>query len=188
MLGSGLGFSKMVRPLVLRRLGFGVVAAACVFVMAVPAIRAEVKVHLLPQPREVRFSGEVAIPAGIRVAVPGKDAEDEFAARDLWSRATDNLARTEIVGQSDRTGYVTVAQGKAITRNKDVTSVGRGRSQNEADNNALELLTAREATTEAAIVYQYFSYGSDSGALSRASRRASSPSGVVRTSNSSRSK
>src|ERR1700738_3036184 len=36
-----------------------------------------------------------------------------FAVRDLWSRATDNLARTEIVGQSDRTGYVAVAQGKA---------------------------------------------------------------------------
>jgi hypothetical protein len=93
-----------------------------------------------------------------------------FAVRDLWSRATDNLARTEIVGQSDRTGYVAVAQGKAIERNKDVTAVGRGKSQNEADANALKLLTGREATTEAAIVYRYFSYGADSGARSRVKR------------------
>jgi hypothetical protein len=93
-----------------------------------------------------------------------------FAVRDLWSRATDNLARAEIVGQSDLTGYVAVAQGRAITRNKDVTAVGRGRSQNEADANALKLLTGREATTEAAIVYRYFSYGADSGARSRVKR------------------
>ena len=86
-----------------------------------------------------------------------------FAVRDLWARAADNLVRTEIVGQSDRTGYVAVGQGKAVTRNKDVTAVGRGKSQNEADSNALKLLTEREATTEAAIVYRYFSYGTDSG-------------------------
>src|ERR1700730_6667238 len=93
-----------------------------------------------------------------------------FAARDLWSRATDNLARTEIVGQSDHTGFVAVAQGKAIERNKDVTAVGRGKSQSEADNNALKLLNAREATTEPAIVYRYFSYGSESGGRLRAKR------------------
>jgi hypothetical protein len=93
-----------------------------------------------------------------------------FAVRDLWSRATDNLARTEIVGQSDHTGYVAIAQGKAIERNKDVTAVGRGKSQSEADNNALKLLDAREATTEPAIVYRYFSYGSDSVSRSRTKR------------------
>jgi hypothetical protein len=100
------------------------------------------------------------------------DAEQAriFAARDLWHRATDDLVRTEIIGESDRTGYVAVAQGKAITRNKDVTAVGRGKSQNEADSNALKLLTAREATTEAAIVYRYFSYGADS--VSRHAKRA----------------
>jgi hypothetical protein len=87
----------------------------------------------------------------------------QFAVRDLWARASEYLARTEIVGQSDRTGYVAVAQGKAIERNKDVTAVGRGKSQNEADANALNLLTGREATTEPSIVYRYFSYGSDSG-------------------------
>jgi hypothetical protein len=89
----------------------------------------------------------------------------EFAVRDLWVRATESLAGTEIIGESDRTGYVAVAQGKAIERNKDVTTVGRGKSQIEADNNALKLLTAREATTEATIVYRYFSYGADSAQL-----------------------
>jgi len=98
----------------------------------------------------------------------------EFAVRDLWARATEYLARTEIIGQSDRTGYVAIAQGKAIERNKDVTAVGRGKSQNQADSNALKLLSAREATTEPAIVYRYFSYGDDSGRRSygkRSSRR-----------------
>ena len=86
----------------------------------------------------------------------------QFAVRDLWARASEYLVRTEIIGQSDRTGYVAIAQGKAIERNKDVTAVGRGRSQDEADANALNLLNSRQAKTETAIVYRYFSYGSDS--------------------------
>lgn len=96
----------------------------------------------------------------------------QFATRDLWARASEYLARTEIVGQSDRTGYVAVAQGKAVERNKDVTAVGRGKSQNEADANALKLLNAREATTEPAIVYRYFSYGSDSPDRSHSKRHS----------------
>lgn len=94
----------------------------------------------------------------------------QFAVRDLWARGSEYLVRTEIVGQSDRTGYVAIAQGKAVERNKDVTAVGRGKSQNEADANALKLLNAREATTEPAIVYRYFSYGEDSGSRLRAKR------------------
>jgi len=43
--------------------------------------------HLLPAPREAHFSGVVAIPAGIRVEAPGRDAEDEFAAHDLEEAA-----------------------------------------------------------------------------------------------------
>jgi hypothetical protein len=109
----------------------------------------------------------------------------QFAVRDLWTRASDDLVRTEIVGQSDRTGYVAVAQGKALERNKDVTAVGRGKTQNEADDKALKLLAAREATTEPAIVYRYFSYGADSGARWRAKRTskrvASSQSNKRRT-------
>ena len=44
--------------------------------------------HLLPQPRETHFAGGVAISSGIRVEVPGHDAEDEFAARDLEEAIT----------------------------------------------------------------------------------------------------
>ncbi|HEY6071118.1 MAG TPA: hypothetical protein VIU85_07075 [Chthoniobacterales bacterium] len=91
-----------------------------------------------------------------------------FAERDLWHRASEYLARTEIIGQSDKTGYVAIAQGKSLTRNKDVTAVGRGKTQEEADAKAMQKLNDRKATTEAAIVYRYFSYGSDSGARSRA--------------------
>jgi len=94
----------------------------------------------------------------------------QFAVRDLWARASEYLARTEIVGQSDHTGYVAVAQGKAVERNKDVTAVGRGKTQTEADTNALKLLSGREATTEPSIVYRYFSYGDDSGRHSHSKR------------------
>jgi hypothetical protein len=92
--------------------------------------------------------------------------------RDLWTRASEYLARTEIIGQSDKTGYVAVARGKSITRNKDVTAVGRGKSQDEADRIAMKKLTDRDAMTEAAIVYRYFSYGEDSGPHSAAKTKS----------------
>jgi hypothetical protein len=99
-----------------------------------------------------------------------------LALRDLHTRASDNLVRTEIVGKSNRTGYVAVAQGKAISRNKDVTVIGRGRTQTEADQEALEKLNAADATTNAQIVYRYFSYGADSTAdrqqMKRRAKRA----------------
>src|ERR1700679_1076959 len=41
------------------------------------------QVQLLPAPREAHFSGETPLPAALQVSVPGHDAEDEFAARDL---------------------------------------------------------------------------------------------------------
>jgi hexosaminidase len=62
-----------------------ITAAAGVLLFAQGIVAAEV--HLLPQPREAHFSGEVAIPAGIRVEVPGGDAEDQFAAHDLEDAA-----------------------------------------------------------------------------------------------------
>jgi hypothetical protein len=93
-----------------------------------------------------------------------------FALRDLRVRASDDLVRTEIIGKSDRTGYVAVAQGKAIARQKDVTAVGRGKSQLEADQNALEKLNGRDATTDEQIVYRFFSYGADSPAHRRPRR------------------
>jgi hypothetical protein len=93
-----------------------------------------------------------------------------FAMRDLYARASDNLVRTEIVGRSDRTGYVAVARGNAIAKNKDVTAVGRGTSQAEADQKALALLGANGVTADEQIVYRYFSYGTDSG-LRRSAKR-----------------
>lgn len=105
-----------------------------------------------------------------------------FAVRDLRARASDDLVRTEIVGQSDRTGYVAVARGKATARNTDVTAVGRGKSQSEADAKALQKLSDREATTDEAIVYRYFSYGADSGARSSGNRKSSRASKSAATS------
>jgi hypothetical protein len=46
-------------------------------------------VRLLPAPREAHFAGETALPAAITVSVPGRDAEDEFAARDLEEAVKD---------------------------------------------------------------------------------------------------
>lgn len=95
-----------------------------------------------------------------------------FAARNLHVRASDYLVRAEIIGKSDRTGYVAVARGKAIAKNKDVTGVGRGKSQAEADEKALELLNANGVTENAQLVYRYFSYGADSGAHQTTRRHA----------------
>jgi hypothetical protein len=44
---------------------------------------AQAQVKLLPAPREANFGATADLPARILVAVPGHDAEDEFAARDL---------------------------------------------------------------------------------------------------------
>ena len=95
-----------------------------------------------------------------------------FARRDLSIRASEDLVRTKIIGQSDRTGYVTVARGRAMKVNLDVTVIGRGKSQSEADKNALKKLSDTEATTNEEIVYRYFSYGADSGAQPAATGRS----------------
>jgi hypothetical protein len=44
---------------------------------------AQVQVHLLPAPREARFGAPAELPGKIVVSVPGRDEQDEFAARDL---------------------------------------------------------------------------------------------------------
>src|ERR1700737_1831345 len=46
-----------------------------------------------------------------------------FAVRDLRIRTPENLARTEVIGQSDRTGYVAVAHGTVGDENKGVTAI-----------------------------------------------------------------
>jgi hexosaminidase len=40
-------------------------------------------IHLVPAPRETHFAGETQLPERIAVEVPGRNAEDEFAARGL---------------------------------------------------------------------------------------------------------
>jgi hypothetical protein len=85
-----------------------------------------------------------------------------FAVRDLYVRANEDLVRTKIIGQSDQTGYVTVARGRAEKRNTDVTTIGRGASPTEADRKALQKLKVADAATNEEIVYRYFSYGADS--------------------------
>ena len=59
-------------------------AMSCVAVLllAFPALSAG-QIPLLPAPREAHFTGETLLPETVAVSVPGHDAEDEFAARDL---------------------------------------------------------------------------------------------------------
>jgi hexosaminidase len=45
------------------------------------------QMRLLPAPREAHFAGETALPATIAVSVPGNDADDQFAGRDLEEAA-----------------------------------------------------------------------------------------------------
>jgi hypothetical protein len=85
-----------------------------------------------------------------------------FALRDLRVRASEDLARTKIIGQSDRTGFVAVVRGHEVERNQDATAIGRGHSQKEADENALNKLNEVGATASLEIVYRYFSYGDNS--------------------------
>lgn len=94
-----------------------------------------------------------------------KDAAEarKTALRDLRRHDRDNIAKTDVLSDSDATGYVAVARGKTES-GKDVTVVGRGKSQAEADKNGLADLNKAGATADQKIVYRYFSYGADGGA------------------------
>ncbi|MGH9598962.1 MAG: beta-N-acetylhexosaminidase [Terracidiphilus sp.] len=59
---------------------------------------AQTQIHLLPAPREAHFGQTTPLPARIVVEVPGRNAEDEFAARDLAD------ALMELAPDSDRRG------------------------------------------------------------------------------------
>ena len=87
------------------------------------------------------------------------EARDE-ALRDLRKRGGAGLAVEEILSSSDSTGYVAVARGSDKSR-KDQNVVGRGKSQKEADENAMAELNKAGATRNQKIVYRYFSHGSD---------------------------
>jgi hexosaminidase len=60
----------------------GIAWSALALLLAFPAISVA-QIHLLPAPREAHFGPETALPSAVAVSVPGHDAEDEFAARDL---------------------------------------------------------------------------------------------------------
>ncbi|HWY39550.1 MAG TPA: hypothetical protein VNX27_02025 [Chthoniobacterales bacterium] len=90
---------------------------------------------------------------------PEAEAREE-ALRDLRKRDLVKAARTEILSSSDSTGYVAVGRGTDKSR-KDQNVVGRGKSQQEADGNAMAELNQRGATKNQKIVYRYFSHGSD---------------------------
>jgi hypothetical protein len=55
---------------------------AVALLLAFPALTAG-QIRLLPAPREAHFTGETALPESVAVSIPGTDAEDAFAARDL---------------------------------------------------------------------------------------------------------
>jgi hypothetical protein len=94
-----------------------------------------------------------------------KDAAEarKTALRDLRRHDRDNIAKTDVLSDSDATGYVAVARGKTEA-GKDVTVVGRAKSQADADKNGLADLKKAGATADQKIVYRYFSYGADGGA------------------------
>jgi hypothetical protein len=90
--------------------------ATLALLSALPALSAA-QVRLLPAPREARFAGETALPATIAVNVPGREPEDEFAARDLEQAAKD--AGLATAGESKPAYQVTLlrsgsAEGKAV--------------------------------------------------------------------------
>jgi hypothetical protein len=85
----------------------------------------------------------------------------EEAISDLRKRSAYAATTINILSSSDSTGFVAVARGTDKS-GKDVNVVGRGRSQAEADKEALVKLSAAGAGAEHKIVYRYFSHGSDS--------------------------
>jgi hypothetical protein len=99
-----------------------------------------------------------------------------LAELDLHLRSRVNPIRTKILDQSDRTGYVTVARGKSPHANSGVTVIGRGKSQTEADECAMQRLTNTGDTENEKILYRYFSYGADS-APSAHSKQQAGPAG-----------
>lgn len=96
----------------------------------------------------------------------GHDYKDEAGAReaaslDVHRRAGEGLVKVDVIAASDLTGFVAVARGENKSGN-DVTVVGRGKSQAEAEKKALADLDRNNATAKQKIVYHYFSYGADS--------------------------
>ena len=83
------------------------------------------------------------------------------ALRDLKKRAGGQMVRSEVLSESDSTGYVAVARGKT-ERSADVTVVGRGSSQSGADEEAFAQLNQAGAAAHQKVVYRFFSFGLES--------------------------
>jgi len=84
------------------------------------------------------------------------------AEKDLHVRAKKGLVRVKIIDQSDRTGYAAVGRGRKTSMPHEVSVVGRGKSQIEADEEAMKLLKQSHASADEQIIFRYFSYGADS--------------------------
>lgn len=88
--------------------------AALLFVF--PALSAG-QIRLLPAPREAHFAGETPLPATVTVSVPGRDAEDEFAAGDLKDALKQAAhAKAGAVNDGFRIVFLRIgsAEGKAL--------------------------------------------------------------------------
>jgi len=93
-----------------------VVGGTLALLFALPVL-ALAQIRLLPAPREAHFAGETAVPATIAVNVPGHDAEDEFAARDLEEAMRETTAKPVTDAQAAYKVYLlrcASAQAKAL--------------------------------------------------------------------------
>jgi len=89
-----------------------------------------------------------------------KEAQ-EAALRDVRKRSEHEVASAKIIASSDSTGFAAVARGQTKS-GQDVNVVGRGETQNQADQEAFAQLSAAGASAKQKIVYRYFSHGADS--------------------------
>lgn len=83
------------------------------------------------------------------------------ATRDLKARGGIASARIDIIATSDKTTFAAVARGHQES-GTDLHVVGYGKSQGEADREAIAALNHKGAKEKQTIIYRYFSHGSDS--------------------------
>jgi hypothetical protein len=73
---------------------------------------AQTQVRLLPAPRETQFGQAVVLPGRVTVVVPGRDEQDQFAARDL----EEALKRVAPAGETSHTGAAQAAYRVTLLR------------------------------------------------------------------------
>lgn len=99
----------------------------------------------------------------------GADYKDEAGAReaalsDLKKRAGEGVVTTKVIAASDRTGHFAYARGKT-PKGDDVHAVGYGASKEAAGQDAFAELQRAGATRKQAVIYNYFSHGSEPAAV-----------------------